>query len=349
MRFDRNTKMILALLLVLLGMGIWGLGDARWPVLAAFGLAYLFFPIIQKLEKWGIHRNWAVLAVFFLSTIFNLGLLIAIIPGVVSDLKDFINELPQTTDLALQQVEALAQWMGLRVSLDTMMLKNYIFKHAQEISAGALNSLTSGFSMAFQGLSKWIFTVINIFLTPIFFFYFVSDFEKIIDEIESYIPASVRQTLHSYLLSVNQILRGYLRGQFLVAVILAGLYSVGLLLVGIKFGFLIGLITGLLSFIPYVGFLTGFSLAVLMTLANFTGFPQLMGVLLVFGVIQAFESFLITPRLVGNSVGLSPLVSIIALLIGGNVLGLFGMLLAIPTAAFLKIVLNDLKEEYQGS
>ncbi len=348
MRIDRRTRIFLGILFGLLALAIWGLGQAKWPVFAAFGLAYLFFPLIQKLEKFGINRNIAVLSVFFISTIFNIGIIIAIIPGILSDLKDLVNEFPQSVEMALQQVERLAQWAGINISLNTMMLKTYIYKHAQEISAGALNALTSGFGVAFTGLSKWVLSIVNILLTPIFFFYFVSDFEKIIGQIESFIPPGIRNSVHLYIESINKILRGYLRGQFLVAAILATLYSIGLSLVGIKFGFLIGLFTGFLSFIPYVGFLTGICLSLLMVLANFTGISQLAGLVIVFGVIQALESFLITPRLVGNSVGLSPLSSLLALLIGGNVLGLFGMLLAIPTAAFIKIVLSDLKEEYQG-
>lgn len=348
MRIDKRTKIFLGILFALLSLGIWGLGQAKWPVFIAFGLAYLFFPLIQRLEKFGIHRNIAVLSVFFMSTLINVGILIAIIPGIVNDLKDLMNEFPQSVEMALQQIERLAQWAGINVSLNTMMLKAYIYKHAQEISAGVLNTLTSGFGVAFTGISKWLLSIVNVLLIPIFFFYFVSDFEKIIDQIESFIPPGVRTAVHTYIESINQILRGYLRGQFLVAAILATLYSIGLSIVGIKFGFLIGLLTGFLSFIPYVGFLTGICLSLLMVLANFTGMSQLVGLAVVFGLIQALESFLITPRLVGNSVGLSPLASLLALLIGGNVLGLFGMLLAIPTAAFIKIVLNDLKEEYQG-
>lgn len=328
-------------------LAVWGLGDARWPVIIAFGLAYLFFPIVQKLEKWGIHRNWAVLAVFIGSSIFNIGLLVLIIPNLVSDLQELLSELPQTAETAFQQIENLIHLSGFNINFSAITLKTYFLKHAQELSSEFLKTFTSGFSIAFSGVSKWILSLINIFLMPIFFFYFVSDFEKINSELESYIPQSVKGSFRNYLEDMNRILKGYLRGQFLVAIILAFLYSIGLAIVGVRFGFLIGILTGLLSFIPYVGFITGVLLSLLMTIANFQGFPQLMGLLVVFGLVQALESFVITPRLVGNSVGLTPLVSLLALLIGGNVLGLLGMLIAIPTAAFLKIILKDLKDEYQ--
>jgi predicted PurR-regulated permease PerM len=347
MRLDKKTRMILAIFAGLLGLAIWGLGSAKWPVLISFGLAYLFFPIIQKVEKFGIGRQWAIGGVFLISTLVNIGFLIAVIPGVVTDLKAMVSEFPQSVDLAIEQVLRLISWLGIPLQLDNSSIKLYLNQHLQEISSTALNTLTSGFSIAFSGLTKWIFSLVNIFLIPIFFFYFVNDFELIIAEIESFIPPSVRESVHNYINSINQILRGYLRGQLMVALILAVLYSVGLSIVGVRFGFLIGLLTGLLSFIPYVGFLTGLILSLVMALANWSGIPHLIGIAVVFGLIQVLESFLITPKLVGNSVGLSPLIILLALLIGANVLGLFGMLLAVPTAAFFKIVLNDLKEEYQ--
>jgi predicted PurR-regulated permease PerM len=144
----------------------------------------------------------------------------------------------------------------------------------------------------------------------------------------------------------DNVLSGYIRGQLLVAAILSLLYGIGLAVVGLRFGFAIGFLAGWLSVIPYVGFSFGFLTSMMIGIANYQGVGQLMGVVAVFLVVQGLEGTVITPKLVGNKVGLSALATMLSLIIGGNLFGLVGMLIAIPVAGTLKIVLVDIKDEY---
>lgn len=131
--------------------------------------------------------------------------------------------------------------------------------------------------------------------------------------------------------------------------ILSILYGFGLWATGLKFGLIIGLISGMISIIPYAGFTLGFLAAIIMGVANFTGVDTLVGIIIVFAIVQVLEGFIITPKLVGDKVGLSPFVTILVLIIGGNLFGLLGMLLAIPVGAIAQALLQDLLKEYKKS
>jgi predicted PurR-regulated permease PerM len=157
----------------------------------------------------------------------------------------------------------------------------------------------------------------------------------------------VRPRLNHYLTLSNRVLSGYIRGQLIVAFILGMLYSAGLMIVGLRFGLLIGIVTGFISIIPYAGFTLGFVAALMVAITHASGWGVIFGVIAVFLTVQALEGTVITPKFVGNQVGLSSLATLLALIVGGNVFGLTGIILAIPTAAVLKSILWDLKDEYQ--
>jgi predicted PurR-regulated permease PerM len=316
-------------------------------LLISFGLAYLLFPLIKKLEAKGVRRHHAVIGIFGLFLVVFVIALILIIPGLVADAKAFVQELPESTSRALVRIEGLAAKFGYELDLSTESIRTYIVENGKELSGGILKGFTAGIAVAFTGVTKWLISILSFFLIPLFFFYVINDYEKISAEIKSFIPQSFRPKMRHYFDLSNRVLSGYIRGQLMVALVLAGLYAIGLASVGLRFGILIGLVTGLLSIIPYAGFTIGFLTAMLVGLANHAEAGVLIGVVAVFAVVQALEGTVITPRLVGNKVGLSPLATMLALIVGGNIAGLGGMLIAIPTAAIAKSVLAELKQEYQ--
>lgn len=334
-------------LLSLLGLTIWGLGETLISLLLSFGLAYLVFPLVRKLESKGIGRNYAVLTVF--SLIFG-GLiagLVLVTPRLASDTSAFVKEIPQITSTAVEKLEAVSSDLGYDLDLSVEGIRTFLDEHASELSGSVVERVTGGLRSAFSGITGWLISVLNLFLIPLFFFYLINDFEKISAEIKSFIPRSARPRLSQYLELSDQALSGYIRGQLMVALILGCLYAIGLSLIGLKFGVVVGLISGLVSFIPYAGFALGFSTALLIGLANFSGIELILGIVAVFTVIQVLESTVLTPKLVGDKVGLSSLATMLALIIGGNLLGLTGMLVAIPVAAISKSILVDLKKEYR--
>lgn len=342
-----RSFLVIVSLLAILGLGIIGLGSSFLPLLLAFIIAYLLFPVIVRLEKKGVHRNHALLAIFAALTVIVLVVLLVVGPGLVKDSQQFVRDLPKITTKALDQVEIITDRYGIAIDLSREGLKELISDSFDSVSTSTLKSASLAIKGLFTNVTGLLLGVLNLFMIPLFLFYVINDYEKISKYMKILIPKTLQPKLTHYFHLSNNVLSGYIRGQILVAMILALLYSIGLSLIGLKFGFLIGLITGLLSIIPYAGFAIGIVASVLVALANYTSPMIFVGLAIVFTIIQMLEGFLITPKLVGNKVGLSAFATMLALIMGGNLLGLPGMLVAIPFAAILKSVLADLLKEYQ--
>ena len=342
----KPAVVVISLLLILF-IGLWGLGSALSPLILSFGLAYLVYPLVQKLEEKGVGRNYSVPALFAVIVLFSLIVIALILPGLISDGRSFLRELPNNSAIALHKVETVATEMGYQIDLSRDSIVAYMKEHVSGLSAGVLKNISSGIQSSFTGVSNWLIGILNLFLIPLFFFYVINDYEKLSDEVKSFIPLSARPKLAQYFSLSNTVLSGYIRGQLMVALALGVLYAVGLSVVGLKFGFLIGILSGFISIIPYAGFSIGFLAALVVAIANYTGVGQIIGIVLVFVTVQALEGIVITPKLVGDKVGLSAFATMLVLIIGGNLFGLVGMLAAIPVAAIVKSILSELKTEYQ--
>ena len=327
---------------------LFGLGGALVPLLIAFGLAYLNYPLIRAMEKRGLARHYAVSGVFALITVVLVILLILVIPGLVEDTKRFLNELPQTSAVAIDKVEQISTQFGFPIEISKQGLKEFLTEHASDISGDFLKSSSLFLGGIFSNFFSALLAILNLFLIPLFFFHLINRYESLLGSVYDLVPQPWRRQFSRYIQLANTVLTGYIRGQLLVALILAFLYAIGLSAIGLQFGILIGLATGLLSVIPYVGSILGFCAAMAIALANYSGFGSISLVILVFVIVQALEGIVITPKLVGDKVGLSALSTMLALIIGGNLFGVAGMIIAIPMAAILKNVLLDLKREYRS-
>jgi len=347
---NKNVKSILIILSIFLIfiVGLIGLGDALSPLIIAVGIAYFLFPLIQKMERKGIKRNHAVIGVFVSIMIMVSAVSVILIPGLFSDATTFLNELPQNSARAIDKLEFLGGEAGFDLDLSKQGLRDFLNEHTSVVSADLMKSVSKAAKGVLSNFMKLFLALLNLFLIPLFFFYLINDYEKLGDELKSFFPKGIQPKLSHYFQLSNTVLSGYIRGQLLVAGILAVLYGTGLWLVGLRFGILIGLVSGFISIIPYAGFTLGFAAALTMALANFTGMGVIAGIVTVFVMIQALEGMVITPKLVGDKVGLSAFATMLALIIGGNLFGLLGMIIAIPTAAIVKSILAELKTEYQA-
>lgn len=337
---------ILSLLLILIFI-LWGLGGALVPLIFSFSLAYLVFPIVKKLETKGIHRNYSVPGLFSALIILLILISALVLPAVIKDGQTFLKDLPINSVKAVHKIENFLQNFGHPVGLSQDSIQEYLEEHISEVSSGFLKILSQSIKSSFTGISKWLIAILNLFLIPLFFFYVINDYEKLANELKSFIPQSIIPKLKHYLALTNKVLSGYIRGQLMVALALAILYAIGLTVVGLKFGFLIGILSGLISIIPYAGFTIGFLSAIIVALANYTGMSQIIGIISVFVFVQTLEGMFITPKLVGDKVGLSAFTTMLALIVGGNLLGLIGMVIAIPITAIIKSIVGELKEQYQ--
>lgn len=278
---------------------------------------------------------WSVLAIFLILCLCSIGLAFAVLPALLKQVIELFNSLPTFLSRVLEKTSDLMAKWGFEGHLSEAEVLNWAQLQIAKISGQSIMLFTNQLRLVFGNALDGILFVINFFLIPVFFFYLIMDYERIRSSMQTAVPEPILGFIRRHSGDFQSVLKGYFRGQILVCLILAVLYSVSLASIGLKFGFVIGLLTGLFSLIPYVGFSLGVAISFLIAFAEHWSFGQLLVLGVIFSSIQVLESFVFTPKLVGNSLGISPLTTLIALIIGGNLLGLVGMLIAIPAAALI--------------
>ena len=319
------------------------LEGALTPLVVSFILAYLLFPLIRWLESHKIGRNTAAITVLSLVVSILLYLLLYGVPLLISQGQELAVRFPDLMAKTLVQIQALADKLGMALVIDKEKMIELIRASLSRVGLKQVLDVTQVISHAFSGVVHSILFVMNLFLFPIFFFFVINRFEDMTKEANTLIPVAYRQTVQRFSKKVNAVLSGYIRGQLMVALILAVMYSVGFTLVGVPFALFVGLATGLMSIIPYVGMVLGLLTSLALVLANFTGIGSVFALLAVFAVVQAIESFIITPKIVGDKVGIGTLETMLALIIGGNLFGFIGMLIAIPVAGIVRLFYSEIK------
>lgn len=342
-----TTKSLAALVaaVILMILTLIGLGDTLIPLLFSFVMAYLCFPFVKRLEGRGVPRNLSVIGIIALFFLSILALALLVLPGVIVEASNFIGDLPENVDKAAVKIKTVIAEQGYKLDVsEEISIREFVQAHRDSWIESASKAVGRWLKGAFTGVVGWVIAILNLFLIPLFFFYLMVDFEQFRGALREALPAEWTRKVSRYVDLANTVLSGYLRGQVMVALILGGLYGLGLTLIGLRHGFLIGFISGLISIIPYAGFILGFTTAIVVALANFTSWGMVAGVAAVFIAVQALEGSFITPKLVGDKVGLNSLTTILALIIGGNLMGVVGMLIAIPVAAIIKTFIGEIKE-----
>ena len=307
-----------------------GLGQALSSLTASFLLTYLSFPLILKLEQFRFRRAQATLCVLFLCLSLVLIVLAFILPPLLKESKLFFHELPNIVWRIYAFVEYHAAAWGYPLNIDSGDLAGITKEYASTFGLNAIKGLSTLLTGTFNGLVGVLIGLMNLLLFPIFFFHVTNDYEKIKSEFWAFIPRPWLTPIREIVQECNSIFSAFVRGQLIVVIFLSTTYAVGLSLLKIPFGAVIGVMAGLLSLIPYLGSAMGLLSALGVTLAYGGDWGLLLGVVALFSGLQTLEGLIITPKIVGNRVGLSPLWALIALIIGGNIGGLSGMFLAIP-------------------
>ena len=284
-----KTTLIIGILITFLYFFLTGLGDALIPLLVSCLFAYLLFPVVKKLETKGVKREIAVLGVLFIFFFISTFSIALIIPNLINDGKEFIQQLPETSQNAINRIEELSADLGYQLNLNKDFVSGYVKEYMSQLSSSSISKVTKGVSSSFKNIARAFLAIFNILLIPLFLFYVINDYEKISKGIKSYIPNAYKAKVERYNQLINRVLKGYIRGQLLVALCLGVMYSLGLAAIGLKFAFLIGIVAGIVAIIPYAGFIIGFGLAVIVALANASGFPMLLKITAVFSVAQALE------------------------------------------------------------
>ena len=320
------------------------------PVLAPFALAaigaYLLAPGVDWLARHRVPRWAAVLLMILLAGLIMFGLLLILIPVFRQETLALQAQLPGIVN-KLNTIVApkLAEWFNINIQFDPQFLRQLFTEQVagqQDFLAAVVERVRAG-GMALLGV------VGMLFLVPVVLFYLLIDFHVIRERVEDLIPRRWHAQTLSFITETDGLLSQFLRGQLLVMLALAVYYSIGLSLTGSPTALPIGILTGLLVFIPYVGYALGLTLALLAAILQFESWYGIIAVGVVYGLGQVIEGFFLTPRLVGERIGLHPLAVIFALLAFGQVFGFFGVLLALPASAVLLVGLKRLKTAYLAS
>ncbi len=343
---DMQKWLVLAGLLIG-GWLVYLMAPVLTPFLIAGLLAYLGDPLADRLEARKLSRTAAVLVVFLLLFLVVTLVLILGVPLLEQQVVRFIARVPQ--DIAWLQQNVLPwieRHLGLEpglLSLDS--LQQSITAHWKE-AGGAAAQLLSSLGSSGATLMHW---VTNLLLIPVLTFYLLRDWDVLVARIHEMLPRPIESTVARLARESDQVLGAFLRGQLSVMLALGVIYSLGLAFIGLDFALLIGMLAGLLSFVPYLGFVVGLLTAGFAVLMQTHDLMHLVPVLIVFGVGQLIEGMLLTPWLVGDRIGLHPVAVIFAVLAGGQLFGFVGVLLALPTAAVLAVLARHAHERYRAS
>lgn len=335
-------------LLVLAGGLIWLLSPILTPFVLSALLAWLGNPLVMRLEKAGRSRNTAVIIVFVLMSLILALTLVLLIPLLEDQIRQLILWLPRlaewTTTIVIPWIETKFG-VSLKQYVDPMSVVNLIKSHWQQ-AGGVAATVLGGISKSGLAILGWIATIS---LIPVVTYYFLRDWQGMLLRLQSLIPRPIEPTFMKLARESDAVLGNFMRGQISVMLVLGMIYALGLWLVGVEFGFLIGFIAGLVSFVPYLGAFVGISAALIAALVQGMD-PMYLGlVVAVFMVGQTLESFFLTPWLVGDSIGLHPVAVIFSIMAGGQLFGFLGVLLALPVTAVVMVLLRYAHEQYTAS
>lgn len=319
------------------------------PFLVAMLLAYMGDPLVDRLEGRGLSRTWGVIVVFALLSLLLLILLLVLVPMLGRQLVRLYELIPQGLDWAQHQA---LPWLQAQFGLAEGFWRFDQLKQALTGHVGKTTDILGGLlaqaTASGLALLGWLG---NLLLIPVVAFYLLRDWDVMIDKLRSLLPRARENLVVQLVGECHEVLGAFVRGQLLVMLALAGIYSIGLMVVGLELGLLIGLLAGLASIVPYMGFIVGFGAAVVAALFQHSGFElyPLLGVAVVFGIGQLLEGMLLTPLLVGDRIGLHPVAVIFAILAGGQLFGFTGVLLALPVAAVIMVLLRHVHAFYKQS
>ncbi|OOG66080.1 AI-2E family transporter [Rhodanobacter sp. B04] len=326
---------------------IWLLAPVLMPFAVAAMLAYLGDPLADRLERLGLSRNWAATIVFAVLLLVVGGVLLLLIPLIARQIENLIENLPRYGDWAQHTAWP---WLQARLHLDPRMFDSDRLLAAIKAHLGSIGDIATTVlgkvSRSGLGVVQWL---ANLVLIPVVAFYLLRDWDRLVATVDCMLPRSIQPTIAHLARESDTVLGAFVRGQLLVMLALGVFYGAGLGVVGLTVGPLIGMVAGLLSFVPYLGFIIGFIAAIVAALVQYGDWTHLLLVCGVFAIGQLLEGYVLVPKLVGDKIGLHPVAVIFAVLAGGSLFGFLGVLLALPAASVIMVLLRYLLERYRMS
>ncbi len=343
---QRQTLLWLVVGLVFVGALVL-LGPVLSPFVAALILGYMLLPFVNTLTRWRLPRSLAAAIVITIASFLIIGLFLLIVPIVQKEITQIRTQLPAlTTQITTEILPRINQLLGTSIKLDTTSVRDWL---SANLSSGGTDIVATVFSYVKSGWSAALEVLGLVFLVPVVLFYVLLDWPNIQPKITALVPPRWTSNVGGWASEIDAMLSQYLRGQLKVMACLAVFYCVALLIARFDLWLPIGLLSGLLVIIPYLGFALGLLFALGAGLLQFGLVKGLVLVVIIYGLGQVLESIVLTPKLVGEQIGLHPLAVILALLAFGYLFGFVGVLLALPLAACLAVALRHVHTNYLGS
>ncbi|MEM1111344.1 MAG: AI-2E family transporter [Pseudomonadota bacterium] len=337
----------LALIAVLvLGLLLHLLQPILLPFVLGALIAYLGDPLVDQLERRRVNRTVGVVVVFLLLTLIVLAVLLIAVPNILQQLDALIRKLPALYQWFFEQA---LPWLRERLNVSAylpqvdwseQLADNW--QSVGKITAGALKNMSASGAALVLALA-------NLALVPVVAFYLMRDWDIVVEKILNLFPLAWQSNVSYMVKEADEVVGAFLRGQFIVMCALGTIYGFGLWMIGVQLALVLGVIAGLASIVPYLGFIVGILASAVAAYAQFQEWTMLIWVALVFGVGQLLESMVLTPVLVGDRIGLHPVAVIFALMAGGQLAGFLGVLLALPVAAVVMVFLRHAVDHYQAS
>lgn len=345
-RINNHNWLIWLTIFVLFCVAVYVLRSVLLPFVAGIIIGYLLDPWATKFEKMGLSRTCATILVMLLVVLIMIPALILLFGLIDEQLGQFLRALPNYLTSFSRKIEPLI----LKLQDDIPGLQP---EKIREYIRGNLGNGLKLLGNVARRLVSNGFALINILslllITPIVAFYMLRDWDTFVGKVDSLLPKLYKRSIEKQAREIDTILAAFIRGQLSVCVILGTFYAVGLYIVGLDLGLLVGFLAGILSFIPYVGTISGFVISIAIAFAQFDSMMPVFQVIAVFAVGQFFEGNFLTPKLVGDSVGLHPVWVMFALLAGGVLLGFLGLMIAVPVAAIIGVIVRHAIENYKES
>jgi len=340
------TKLVLALLVILGAVFfLHSISNILLPFIIGTIIAYFLDPAASKLEKVKISRTIAAILILAVFIIIITAFIYVIGPILYIQTKSLIAKMPEY----IKGIDSLMAPYLTDFYSKIGYEESYNFGLLKEISEFSLKFSSSIFSNIWQSSLKFINLFVLLFITPIVTFYLLRDWNKIVANIDNLITKKIKKETNQQFKEIDRVLSGYIRGQTNVCLILGVFYAISLSIIGLNYGFLIGFLTGIVSFVPYFGVFLGMFIGVVVAIFQYSNPLSIIIVLLIFIIGQFIEGNFITPKLVGNKVGIHPAIIIFALLAGGSLFGFVGILFAIPTIAIIGVLVRFTVKKYLQS
>jgi len=340
---------------IAIGWLLYTLRGVLAPVFFAFLIAYMLDPLVDRIEATRLLRGRSIargvgIGVLLLGVFSAVAVLTLVVaPMVYREVVSFAQRLPDLVARSRSAWESVLASYGLTVPASVGETFEDLHFDLQSVISEGFTPATAVAKWFLGGTASALGVAVAALIVPVLAFYLLYDFDVLVAQAADLIPPRYRSAADRFFTEVDAVLGQFFRGQFTVMAILAALYSIGYGLVGVPLALPIGMMAGLLSFIPYAGSIIALSAALLMTALDWQGWTQILWVLGVHASIQGLEGFVITPKIMGDTVGISAITVLFALLVGAELLGFTGVLLAVPAAAVGKILLLRLDERYRSS